>query len=445
VSKRHRSSARVARRSAALAGGVITGASVALTTATGILGAYMAAVSIAAGCSRPARFADDAGAGDVSPSPTRSPDRTPTSRFRVMIPAHNEQAVIHRGLQTLQLLDYPADLFEVHVVADNCSDDTADIVRRHGFTAHERVDAEHPGKGPALNWLFDRLDAAGDDFDAVVVVDADTSVHPDFLKAMDTALQAGHRAAQGYYGVLEPSASTSASIRYAALACRHHLRPAGRQRLGGSVGLYGNGMMFSRDLMQSFRWTGHLTEDMELQNELLLAGIKVAYVPGAAIAAEMPNTVAAATGQNERWERGRIEMAQRYVPELLRRVVTGPSSLRVAHVDAVLDHVTPPLSVLVAADAAALVGASSLAIFRGRRGDKLLLLFAASSCVVLVAHVLAALRAVGAPKSVYRSLLAAPRMIVWKLALWARVATKPEQATWERTTRNDEVTNEVTR
>ena len=159
----------------------------AASAASGTLGIYLATVSLAGSGGRPARF------GVPTPS---AHDATPVHRFRIMIPAHNEQAVISRGLSTLQALRYPAEQFQVHVVADNCTDDTAAIVRSHGFVAHERTDPHNPGKGPALNWLFDRLDA-GDDFDAVVVIDADTSVHPDFLIAMDAALARGHKAPGG--------------------------------------------------------------------------------------------------------------------------------------------------------------------------------------------------------------------------------------------------------
>ncbi len=85
----------------------------------------------------------------------------------------------------------------------------------------------------------------------------------------------------------------SPAFRFAALACRHHLRPLGRTRLGGSCGLYGNGMMFTRSLFEGRRWTGHLVEDAELQNELLLDGHLVTYVPDAVVWAEMPHTLVA--------------------------------------------------------------------------------------------------------------------------------------------------------
>jgi hypothetical protein len=87
-----------------------------------------------------------------------------------------------------------------------------------------RTDTASPGKGPALNWLFDRLQADGTPFDSLVIVDADTTLHADFLRQMAAALDGGAAAAQAYYAVHDPGGSTSAALRSAALACRHNLR-----------------------------------------------------------------------------------------------------------------------------------------------------------------------------------------------------------------------------
>ena len=122
---------------------------------------------------------------------------------------------------------------------------------------------------------------------------------------------------QGQYRVRDPGASTAAALRSAALALRHHLRPLGRTALGGSCGLFGNGMAFRAEVLRARAWTDHLTEDIELQMELLLEGVLVAYAPDAVVEAEMPTTLEGARTQNERWERGRIELARRYVPRLV--------------------------------------------------------------------------------------------------------------------------------
>lgn len=359
-----------------------------------------------------------------------------TTVFAIFMPAYNEAAVIERAIKALMSLDYPQDRFSVYVVADNCTDATADIARGAGATVHERTDAANAGKGPALNWLFEQVEGS-EVFDAVAVIDADTSVDPSFLQEMNAALASGSLAAQGRYDVFEPSESTAAGIRAAALASRHHLRPLGRNALGGSSGLFGNGMVFDRSLLTGRTWSGHLVEDAEFQNELLLDGLCVEYVPGARVRAEMPDTLDASVTQNERWELGRLQVARRYVPRLLGLAATGEPALRVARLDAAADHLVPPMSVFAAANGIAGAGAVATTILRGTAGDRRAVLLCAASGVALVGHVLVALRLADAPRSTYRALAAAPRAIAWKVALWARVLVRPKSVAWVRTQRNE--------
>jgi hypothetical protein len=289
-----------------------------------------------------------------------------------------------------------------------------------------------------LNWLLEQIDAHHQPFDVGVIVDADTRLDPGFLKAMDRAFASGAVAAQGYYSVLDPGNSRSAGLRYAALTARHHLRPLGRCRLRASAGLYGNGMAFAGDILRRHEWTGHLVEDAEFQMELLLKdGIFVTYVADALLEAEMPDTSDAATTQNTRWERGRIELARRYVPKLLRQTPRAPQRLRVAYIDAILDHMVPPLSVLAAWHIAN-VGCAGAAWFVDRRRARQLLVVDAVASTILVVHVLVALRAANAPPSVYRSLMGAPKMICWKLLLWLRALLPGTTVEWTRTARNAE-------
>ncbi len=360
----------------------------------------------------------------------------PTTRFTILVPAHDEAAGIERTLDAFNAIDYPAELFSVHVVADNCHDDTAAVVRRSRWTVHERTAPDEPGKGPALNWLLDRLVACGEPFDAIVIVDADTTVAPGFLRAMDEQVQRGVQAAQGYYSVRDPDLSPISNFRYAALACRHHLRPLGRCRLGGSSGLYGNGMMFTRALFAGRRWTGHLVEDAELQNELLLEGHLVTYAPDAVVWAEMPQTLSQATSQNQRWERGRIDMARRYVPELLAGLTTARGQ-RVARVDAVFDHLVPPLSVLAAMQLA-VAGVHAVGAASGHRASRLALAVDAVALTALAGHVVAGLASVGAPPARYKALLSVPKVAAWKVALWAKALRPDQEVDWIRTERNVE-------
>ena len=401
---------------------VLGASSTISTAAVAVVSGYLGVLTVAA----------------LSPAGRRRPHPArPARRFAIFVPAHDEALAIARALDAFRALDYPAELFDVHVVADNCTDSTAEIVRDKGYEVHERTDRDNPGKGPALNWLHDQLVARGDVLDVVVIVDADTTLAADFLARKNDAFVAGALAAQGYYGVRDPELSATAGVRYAALACRHHIRPLGRTVLGGTCGLYGNGMAFDATLLRDRRWSGHLIEDAEFQLELLVDGHLVTYVPEARIEAEMPDTSAAATTQNERWELGRLQIAKRFIPVLARRSVARESPQRVAVVDAVLDQVVPPLSLVIAADIAA-TGLSAVAAIVGVRRARRELIVVIVSGTVIVLHVLAALHAVRAPKALYRSLASAPQMVLWKLKLIRRVTTRPDEVTWQRTARNDE-------
>ncbi len=229
----------------------------------------------------------------------------------------------------------------------------------------------------------------------------------------------------------DPGESAGAGMRAAALALRHHLRPLGRTTLGGSCGLYGNGMAFRADVVVGRDWSNHLTEDLELQTELLLDGVLVAYAPAAVVEAEMPSTLEGATTQNERWERGRIELARRYLPRLAGELVRGRR--RVAVADTALDYLVPPLSVLVAAvTAVAGVEVVASAIGRTGRWRRALLLPA-----TLVVHVVSGLVLGKAPWSVYRSLAHAPAMVAWKVRLWLRMVRPGASVSWRRTGRGE--------
>ena len=413
---------RLARGTTNLFRTTLVGTGLGAAAATGILTCYVALVSAAALVTR-------------SPGPGKSPvpEGEQHRRFAMMIPAHNEELGIARTLLSLRELEYPRHLYEVHVVADNCTDATLAVARDLGFEAHDRVAPDQPGKGHALNWLFDRLQATKQ-FDSYVIVDADTSVHADFLTHMARALDDGAEAAQGFYGVRDAETSPAASFRLAALACRHHLRPLGRMALGGSSGLFGNGMAFSPTLLEANPWTGHLTEDMELQLGLLLQGHVIAYIPAAVVEAEMPATLEAAQTQNERWELGRVQLARAFVPRLAHRVLSGPN--RGASLDALLDELVPPMSVLAAANVACLVGTTLLTIIRPSRVVRTGRSVSATSCLLLAGHVVAGLRSIDAPAHVYRSLLRSPAAVAWKVALWLKVFARPADGTWIRTPRN---------
>jgi 1,2-diacylglycerol 3-beta-glucosyltransferase len=357
-------------------------------------------------------------------------------RFIVAIAAHDEERVLGQTLDSLAAAEYPTSLYAVHVVADNCTDATVEVACRRGVDVHERLAPEAPGKGPALTWLLDRLRARDEPHDAVVIIDADTVVSPSFLRVMDAKLSRGDRVIQGYYAVRDPDSSWVVALRYAALAVRHYLRPLARTSLGSSAGLHGNGMVLAADVMRGRRWSAHLTEDIEFEAELLLDGERVTFAPDAVIEAEMPRRLEEARTQHARWERGRLEVARRYVPRLLRAAWRGGPTDRITCADAAVDHLIPQFSMLALVTAPAVIASLVLWTLRRNALSRANLGLAVSAALVQGAYLASGLRMVGAPATVWRALLRAPRFVVWKAGVLMSAARPGAAVPWIRTARN---------
>ena len=356
----------------------------------------------------------------------------PSHRFAILVPAHNEEKLLPQLLQNLQKIIYPTALFDVHVVADNCTDDTAVLAQHHAAIAHERFHDTLRGKGYALQWLLDRLQTASTKYDAYVILDADSVVSANFLQVMDARLANGERVIQAYYAVQNPGQSRSISLRYAALAVLHFLRPQGRMALGGSAGLKGNGMVFAAEVMNGRSWTASLTEDIEFHMNLILAGERVTFAPDAVVWAEMPETLADSHTQNVRWEQGRLEMIRNYVPTLLKQAFQRRSFVLF---DAAVEQIIPPFSILAGGSLLAWLAAVVVPGNQQQRRRSLGL----SSAILLgqVVYLFAGLKLADAPTAVYKALLGVPKFIVWKIWLYLQVALGKGAQSWVRTERNE--------
>jgi glycosyltransferase involved in cell wall biosynthesis len=167
------------------------------------------------------------------------------SRLAIVVPAHNESASIGDCIRSLQRCDGFHKLATIFVVADNCSDDTAKVAREAGAQVLERNDARLRGKGHALNFAFSQL--MGRYFDGFVVVDADSEVEPTFIREFAAAFALGAEALQCPYLASKPA---SAPLFDLALRAFNLVRPRGRERLGLSVGILGNGFGLSRPVLE---------------------------------------------------------------------------------------------------------------------------------------------------------------------------------------------------
>jgi len=351
---------------------------------------------------------------------------SPATRFFVLIPAHNEEALLPELLSSLRAMDYPRSLYEVHVVADNCTDATAAVARRHGVHVHERQNETARGKGHALNWLQSRLAPKLEHGTAVLILDADSIPSPNLLQVMDAHLSGGESIVQAYYTVRGVENSWPAAMRALALSMVHYVRPLGRMALGGSCGLKGNGMVFASEMLGQGAWSEALAEDAELHVRLLLNGRRVTFAPDAVVAAEMPSSLATSRSQNVRWERGRLEVARAYLRPLLSKAW---QERRWLYADAAIELLIPPLSLMGIASAIPLLGGAILSA-------PALAWVSAATTVLLAVHIVSAPLIAQAPLRVLAAGLYAPIYAAWKLWLYVRVLAGKDRAGWTRTPRN---------
>jgi cellulose synthase/poly-beta-1,6-N-acetylglucosamine synthase-like glycosyltransferase len=278
------------------------------------------------------------------PEPDYGP---PKLKFAVVIPAHDEEAGIETAVRSLQLLDYPPELFHVVVVADNCTDHTADKALHVGAAVLVRKDPEKRGKGHALKYAFDILLEGDEAPDAFVIIDADTSAAPNMLRAFAARLEAGEVAVQAEYSVRNPDASWRTRLMVIALALFHAVRSLARERLGVSVGLRGNGMALSAKVVKEVPHDAFsLVEDLEYGIRLGQAGHRVAYAHDALVVGDMASREQGARSQRHRWEAGRFQMAKQYLIPLLREAYKTKSKLLL---DLAMDLIVPPLSIVATA------------------------------------------------------------------------------------------------
>jgi len=354
----------------------------------------------------------------------------PPSSFGVLIPAHDEQLQIGKTVEAVRAQHYPHDLFDVYVVADNCSDDTAQAARDSGATVVERREPDRRGKGQALDWCFSNHVEVLSRHDAIAILDADSIMYPDFLKAMASALEDESVAAvQAHNAVANPQANWRTALTYAGFELINCVRSAGRVRLGGVAGLKGNGMAFRSEVLAHYGWPAHsVVEDIEFATRLLLDGHYVSYSEHAKVVSDMPAGRRQADSQRNRWEAGKVNVIARHAPLLLKAFV---QRRQWRYLDACLDLVTPPLSILV-------FGQVLFAAASAAAAPYLLPVFVASF-ILTALHVVLGLKLAGAPRTVWLHLLAAPLFLVWKLSLYARLLIRPREKGWVRTPRDAEI------
>jgi 1,2-diacylglycerol 3-beta-glucosyltransferase len=366
----------------------------------------------------------------------RPPQRTGPNRrrhFAVLIPAHNEEISIGHTIRSIRSVEYPSDAFDVIVIADNCSDDTARIAHNEGALVITRKDVEQRGKGYALRWAFDRL--AGRGYHAYAVIDADSTVSRNLLSVLDACLEDGAVAIQCNDQVRPQPGSWSAEAIRAGFLLYNYTRPAGRRVIGFSSGLRGNGMCFTPELLRRVPWSAFTrAEDLEYSLLLALEGIPVTFAPEATVLATMTRDPQLAESQRARWEGGRFPLIKRFAMPLLLAVLTKRSLMIL---DVVVDLLTPALvNLLVVAVLGLTLAVVQWLVVDPAFGYMAMVWAGVVACGFL--HAVLGLWAAGSRDLLLGLVGILPRYVVWKLKLYGKMILRGDTSEWKRTVREPE-------
>ncbi len=249
-------------------------------------------------------------------------DYTPKNKFALLIAAHNEEVVIGNLIESMLKLDYPKEMYDVFVIADNCTDNTAKIAKGYNVNVCERFVEDKRGKGYALEWMFDKLFKMDKKYDAVAIFDADNLVHKNFLKEINWKLKQGYKVVQGYIDSKNPNDSWIAASYSIAFWTQNRMYQLAHSNLGLSNQIGGTGFAIETETLKKLGWGATcLTEDLEFTCKLVLNGEKVGWAHDAIIYDEKPLKLGQSWNQRKRWMQGFADVASRYFFKLMKKAI----------------------------------------------------------------------------------------------------------------------------
>ncbi|MBW4634652.1 MAG: glycosyltransferase family 2 protein [Iphinoe sp. HA4291-MV1] len=368
---------------------------------------------------------------------TSSPNRShcQDTKVTVLVPAHNEEIVIGSTIEKLLPALRRQDCLVV--IADNCSDATAEIARAKGAMVIERHDLERKGKGYAIDYGLQFIES--DPPDVVVIVDADCTVDESAIEQLqECALAklsegiATGRPVQATYLMVRPKNSQSSKdvVSQFSNIVRNLVRPRGLARLGQSCPLLGTGMAFPWSVIRSVNVAnGHLLEDLKLGLDLTIAGHRPVFCPEAKVTGYLPQQSQAAKSQKTRWEHGHLQIMQTYIPILLKEAVY---QKRFDLLVSVLDLCVPPLSLLVVIWLV-LMAVTLLFAVLGVSSIPAAIVATAGLCFLIA--ILIAWTKFARKDLPLHELLTVPFYVLWKIPVYLKFLVKPQNV-WIRTERD---------
>lgn len=249
------------------------------------------------------------------------------NRFAIFISARNEEGVISELLDSLNKQDYPRDKYDIYVVADNCTDHTAQVSRDNGAIVYERFNKEEVGKGYALNYLYTKVSSLKGRkyYDAFVVFDADNIVDPAFLKESNKKLASGKHDAFTTYRNSKNFGTNWLSAAYSIwfLHEARHLNYV-RDMIGAQCMISGTGFVITSSLMdENDGWPYYfLTEDIQFSVASTINNKRIGYCDSAMLYDEQPSTMEQSWKQRLRWAKGFYQIDGKYLGDLTKGLLS---------------------------------------------------------------------------------------------------------------------------
>ena len=242
------------------------------------------------------------------------------NKFAVLIPAHNEEAVIASVINSVLKQNYPKKLFDVYVIADNCTDKTADIACKYNVTTITRFNKNEIGKVYALDNTIDIIKNNHKNYTAYAFIDADNLVDPNFLKEMNKELCKGNKAVQGYVDSKNPFDSWITSSYTLCFSYLNRIFQMSRYYLGLTNIIFGSGFVVNSEIIEKYGFDAYtLTEDLEYTLRLNMKDIKISFAPHEVVYAENPLDMTESWYQRKRWAQGQMICMKDYFIPLVKK------------------------------------------------------------------------------------------------------------------------------
>ncbi|NLL91640.1 MAG: glycosyltransferase family 2 protein [Ruminococcaceae bacterium] len=246
----------------------------------------------------------------------------PRTRFKVLIPAHNERRVIADCIKSVFESDYPRDMMDVIVLANNCSDDTAEVARQAGAKVVEVEDSRINSKASALSWYFRNSDLMTHKDETLFMVDADNIIDKNALRYLDVSLSKGYKVVQSRCLALNRNASAATGIMAIFFAAENRIWNLPHSNRGQTTLMKGTGCAIKISHLADIGWkVESLSDDVEFSLRTILSGNTIHYNDKATVYAEFATEPETLWKQLRRWYSGQWDVMGRYFPKLVKRML----------------------------------------------------------------------------------------------------------------------------